>query len=108
VALAQGKRDSQSIQQSAYKYGYGGLITGLVVGPIMVVSKMAKLSRDGVYDKSYMLRFNRCQNFVDRLSIVGAMAGAGAAHYFGDELGKGALFGFAGGCFLAGVINNVF
>lgn len=107
VSAAKGKRDLESIQQSSYQYGRKGAIMGLVLGPALFLMVSRGMSYDGAWDRSYRLRYNRNQVFADRMSILGAAVGAGAAHYLGEELGRGALFGFAGGCLLSGVINTV-
>ncbi|KAK2146259.1 hypothetical protein LSH36_622g02000 [Paralvinella palmiformis] len=108
VSVAGGHRDGKSIQEAAYKYGKGGIALGLVVGPILMAARAAPLERKEVFDRSYRIRFNRNQVSVDRLSIVGALAGAGAAHFLNNEAAMGAVFGFAGGCVFGGLLNLVF
>lgn len=105
VSVAGGHRDGKSIQEAAYKYGKGGVKLGLIIGPLFTAARVASLTEHEVYDRSYRLRFNRNQLFVDRLSIVGAVAGAGVAHFLSNEAAKGAVFGLAGGCVLGGILN---
>ncbi len=108
VSCVRGNRDWSSIQESAYAAGKRGALLGLVMGPVFVMMRLRTMDRQGAYDRALRIRYNCNQNFVDRLSTVGTIAGIGAAHYLGAELQKGALFGMLGGCVLAGVINNVF
>lgn len=107
ACLVQGKTERGQILDTTYKYGVTGLQIGAVLGPVvyMAFTLGSKPDRDSVKDRCYRVRYSRNQMFVDRISFLGLAAGMGVAKYLGEELGRGAFFGFTGGCFLAGVTN---
>ncbi len=107
VAVARGQRDRNSVLESSYTFGRKGVNAGLVLGPALWLMHGAFMDKAGAYDRAYRLRYSKNQCFVDRLSLVGAVAGVGAASYLGAEMCKGAIFGAAGGCVLAGILNSV-
>lgn len=56
--------------------------------------------------RCYRIRYNKKQMRVDRLSIVGAIAGVAAASYLGESAALGALLGLNTGMVLAFVCNS--
>ena len=105
AAVYNGKTDRESMCDSIWYHGRRGFKAGCVMGTVLASGYCLKLDYEGIKDRSYRLRFHKTQVFVDRLTIYGTLAGAGMACYLGEELAKGAWFGFTGGCIAAGLIN---
>ena len=89
------------------KCGRYGTITGLVAGPFLTYSMIRGMSNTNVYDFCYRIRYNKRQLRVDRMSLVGAAAGAVAASYLGDSGTLGALVGMNSGMAFAMILNYV-
>ena len=109
TCAVKGEFNRDAILDRSYKYGTKGIHIGAVVGPLMFATwaLSAKPNTDGYTDRCYSLRYNKNQVFSDRMCLLGLAAGAGAAKYLGEELSKGAFFGFTGGLLTAGIINTV-
>lgn len=105
--LQEGKYDSKSLQARAFQCGKQGLVVGLFLGPILAHLRLHNQKFVTIYDRAYRLRYNFNQCRADRFSVVGSAAGAGLAYYLGENAQQGAIFGFAGGCLLAGMYNYV-
>ena len=105
VSLIKGQRDLESIQQRAFQYGKMGILTGMVLGPVISAAFMPGKSYDSIHDRCYRIRVNKAVMISDRFSLIGLAVGAGAAHYAGSAVEQGAVFGYIGG-FLCGMIMH--
>jgi len=82
---------------SMWSHGKRGYQIGGVLGCLVAARYCTKWDTDGVADRAYMLRMNKRVVFMDRLTLYSTLAGAGVAAYIGDELAKGAWFGYTCG-----------
>ena len=105
--LQEGKYDAKSLQERSFQCGKQGLLCGLLLGPVLAHLRLHNQQAITIYDRAYRLRYNFNQVRADRFSVLGSLAAAGAAYYMGENPQQGALFGFAGGCVLAGVYNYI-
>ena len=110
VSCWRGKRDWDSIQAASMDYGRKGAAAGLAAGPCFVLMRLMDpgLPAEGAYYRSYQIRCNRNQVRVDRLSYLGAIAGAGAMYYKGGDTVNGLILGLTAGCVAGGLYNACF
>ena len=88
------------------KCGRGGAMIGLALGPVLTFMRMKGSEEVGYYDRSYRLRCNRNQVRVDRMSYLGAAAGAGTMAYMGGSPVNGIILGLSAGCLLGAFYNT--
>lgn len=102
-----GPRDMASLKGRMETCGKYGVMIGLVAGPLLCWQKLrvSNASQASIWDRCYRLRYNRSQVRVDQLSLVGALAGYGAATYLGDSGALGAIMGMSGGVIFAAFLN---
>lgn len=105
VSVVKGQTDLASMQDRAYRFGKTGILTGLVLGPLITAAFVPGKSTDSIVDRCYRIRCNQKQLRADRLSILGLVAGVGTAYALGELLEKGAVLGYVGG-FVTGVVLN--
>ncbi|CAC5425511.1 unnamed protein product [Mytilus coruscus] len=99
-------RNLRGIQQKMTRAGRGGIILGLVTGPLMTFLKVKDEDEYKIWDRCYRLRHNRGQVRVDQGSIVGAVGGAGIGAATGSAL-FGGLVGMSSGIIAMAIYNNV-
>ena len=76
AAFKQSTRNRLEIKSRMVRFGRIGMLSGLVVGPLMTYMRLRGIkTTEEVYDRCYRLRNNRGQVIVDRASIVGFMVG---------------------------------
>ena len=64
-------------------------------------------SNFSVYDWCYRIRCNPRQMRVDRMVVVGTLAGCGAAYALQDSTALGAVVGASGGLITAMLLNYI-
>ena len=109
LTLLQGPRDVDALKGKMETCGKYGVLIGLIAGPLMTWQRLNSCNANyaSIWDRCYRLRYNRNQVRVDRLTLVGALAGFGAATYLGEGGTLGAILGMSGGCILAGLFNSM-
>lgn len=106
--VAAAKKDSRNwagVQQQMTRKGRGGVIIGLVLGPILTAVTMRNQSAERIYDRCYRLRYNRNQVRVDQASVAGALCGTAVGMATGTAM-FGGLIGLSSGILLAAVYNS--
>lgn len=101
-------RNMRGIQHKMTRAGRGGLILGLVTGPLMTFLKVKDEDEYKIWDRCYRLRHNRGQVRVDQGSIVGAVGGAGICAATGSGALFGGLVGMSSGIIAMAIYNNAF
>ena len=105
VHLIKRNKDSYTLYNRCYKYGCRGFLVGFALGPALTIMRCSNQSEESIYDRCYRIRRNDNQMRVDRLSILGALAGAGLIRFAGAQVGKGLLLGYSSGCIAGGAYN---
>lgn len=100
-------RNWQGIKHKMTRAGRGGLVLGVVMGPVMTYMKI-KNEKDEykIWDRCYRLRYNRCQVLVDQAAIIGGVGGAAAGAATGSGALFGGLVGMSSGIIAAAIYNN--
>lgn len=101
-------RNWPGVKNKMTRMGRGGLVLGLVTGPLMTYMKI-KNETDPykIWDRCYRLRHNRGQVRVDQDSVLGAIGGAGIGAATGSGAMFGGLAGMSTGILFAAFYNNV-
>lgn len=110
VRLAAGPRTLGAVKETALRYGRNGAIIGIPLGPLMTFAKAnsgAGIDDDGMFNRTYRLRYNRNQIRVDQASILGSVGGASGNFLLGGSAVSGAVVGLVGGTIAMGLYNTV-
>ncbi|KAF5398864.1 hypothetical protein PHET_08030 [Paragonimus heterotremus] len=75
VTLIKQPRTLITLRTRVMKYAVYGLIPGTVLGPALYYARMRHQPEEGYFDRCYRLRHNKNQVRIDRMSILGALAG---------------------------------
>ncbi|KAK3601743.1 hypothetical protein CHS0354_016105 [Potamilus streckersoni] len=109
VAVARkNTRNWTGIKAKMTRYGRGGLILGVVSGPLLTYARMRTVNDpDGAYDRCYRLRYNRNQVRVDQASFLCFIGGAGISSGMKGSAMFGGLVGLSSGIVLSAMYNSM-
>ena len=89
-----------------YRYGSTGLLIGGLLAPIATLWTLRGQTNQRVYEHALRLRTNERLLFVDRVSLLGVVAGLGFAVFLDSDIDRGTLFGFTSAALLATFIAD--